>query len=61
MPYGGASYAGWTVPQWNYSTPNRNAHYNVGATLGGAIGGTVTWTAAAPGKLATACGTIDRG
>ena len=58
-PYGGASYAGWTVPQWSYSTPNRVPHYNVSAALSGAIDGTVRWTGPAPGKLASACGTID--
>lgn len=58
-PYGGASYAGWTVPQWSYSTPNRVPHYNVSAGLSGAIDGTVRWSGPVPGKLASACGTID--
>jgi hypothetical protein len=58
-PYGGASYAGWTVPQWSFSTPNRVPHYNVGATLVGALEGRVTWAGAPPPKLATACGSIE--
>ncbi len=58
-PYGGASYAGWTIPQWTYAAPNRLPHYNVASGLTGALDGVVTWTGAPPGKLATACGTID--
>jgi hypothetical protein len=58
-PYGGASYAGWTIPQWTYAAPNRLPHYNVASGLTGALDGLVTWTGAAPGKLATACGSID--
>ena len=58
-PYGGASYAGFSVPQWSYSTPNRIPHYNIGATLTGAVAGTVRWSGATPGKLTTACGAID--
>ncbi|HTR51141.1 MAG TPA: carboxypeptidase-like regulatory domain-containing protein [Kofleriaceae bacterium] len=57
--YGGAGYGNWAIPQWSYSTPNRVPRYNVAGALTGAIEGTVTWTGARPGKLATACGTID--
>jgi hypothetical protein len=58
-PYGGATYANWSVPQWSYSTPNRTAHYNIGNVVDGTLEGTVTWTGAAPPKLATACGAIE--
>jgi len=57
--YGGAGYAGWAIPQWSYTTPNRVPRYNVAGALTGAIEGTVRWTGARPGKLATACGPID--
>jgi hypothetical protein len=59
-PYGGTSYAHWTLPTWNVQPPNRVPRYTVATTgLDGAIEGTVTWTGAVPGKLATACGPID--
>ncbi|HUJ58904.1 MAG TPA: carboxypeptidase-like regulatory domain-containing protein [Kofleriaceae bacterium] len=57
--YGGAGYAGWTMPSWNYAAPSRVPHYNVASGLSGSIEGVVTWSGAAPPKLATACGTID--
>ena len=59
-PYGGTSYARWTMPQWNYQQPNRTPRYTVTATgLDASIEGTVTWPGALPGKLATACGSIE--
>ncbi len=59
-PYGGASYAHWTVPQWTYQPPNRVPHYAIATTgLDAAMEGVVTWSGAAPAKLATACGAID--
>jgi hypothetical protein len=58
-PYGGTSYAGWTTPQWSYSTPNRSPHYNIAGPLSGELDGKVTWTGPLPGKLSTACGSIE--
>lgn len=60
LAYGGVGYANWVIPQWSYAPPNRAPKYNVISTnLTGAIEGTVTWSGAAPGKVASACGSID--
>ncbi|HEY1558035.1 MAG TPA: hypothetical protein VGF94_24565 [Kofleriaceae bacterium] len=57
--YGGASYGGWAMPQWTFSTPNRMPRYTVVAGASGTLEGVVTWTGALPSKLASACGPID--
>jgi hypothetical protein len=60
MAYGGVGYANWVIPQWSYAPPNRGPKYNISPTpLSGAIEGTVTWSGAAPGPLASACGAIE--
>jgi len=59
-PYGGASYgAGWRMPQWNYTTPNRTPKYQVSVGLTGAIEGAVTWNGPLPQKVTSPCGAID--
>lgn len=51
-------FASWQPPNLD-TTAVRSARYKVSAALPGAIEGTVTWAGAVPGRLVTACGTID--
>jgi hypothetical protein len=57
--YGGGAYGGPAPTSWAVGMPNRSPRYNVGENLHGVIEGAVTWTGAAPARVATKCGVID--
>ena len=58
-PYGGGMYAGGYPAPWQYAPQLHVPHYDVQTGLTGSIEGNVSWSGAAPPRVATACGTID--